>query len=105
MRLAAILLISFLYMININAQVISTNKLWGLYYGYPSQVNGAASLPEAKNIWKKFKVVVFADALINGNGDETPDTTHTAYSGTSNIITSLSNQIDFYITSLLDYFT
>ena len=55
MRLAAILLISFLYMININAQVISTNKLWGLYYGYPSQVNGAASLPEAKNIWKKFK--------------------------------------------------
>ncbi len=92
-----LILMLILITFNLHSQIITTNKLWGLYYGYPSLVNGAGGdVNAAKSVWKKFKVVVFPDDIVDGNGDRYGDSTHADFTKTSNIIVSLSNQTYFF---------
>ncbi len=96
MRILLGIIITFLIAGYAKAEVISTNKLWAVYYGTPSAVNGSTTWQEATNIWKKFRVVVFAGDIVDGTGDGYGDNTHPDYHNTSNIIVSLSNRVDFY---------
>ncbi len=96
-RFLLLIVIFLLSIVNIHSQIISTNKLFALYYGWPSLVNGAGGdLTKAKAVWGKFKVVVFPDDIVDGDGDRYADNTHPDYANTSNIIVSLSNQTHFF---------